>query len=164
MADAVRKVEYFSIQVPNAPGKAFGVLSTLVSAKVDLLACVGVPHGRRAKIDVVPADPTKFKRVVRKAGLDFESQKSGFLIQGTDRTGALTDHLKKLGDGGINVTGIDALSAGEGRWGAIIWVEDDAVAQASRMLKAGAKAGTARKATKKAPKKAKRKAPAQRRR
>ena len=136
MADAVRKVEYFSIQVPNTPGKAFGVLSTLVSAKVDLLACVGVPHGRRAKIDVVPADPSKFRRVVRKAGLDFESQKSGFLIQGTDRSGALTDHLKKLGDRGINVTGIDALSAGEGRWGAIIWVDAEAIAKASRVLQA----------------------------
>ena len=134
MADVVRKVEYFSIQVPNAPAKAFGVLSTLVSAKVDLLACVGVPHGSRAKIDVVPADPAKFKRVVQKAKLAFTSEKSGFLIQGTERSGALTDHLKKLGDDGINVTGIDALSAGEGRWGAIIWVEQGAVRKTRQVL------------------------------
>jgi hypothetical protein len=138
VADVVRKVEYFSIQVPNAPAKAFGVLSTLVSSGVDLLACVGVPHGRRAKIDVVPADPSKFKRVVKKAGLAFTSEKSGFLIQGTDRTGALTDHLQKLGEGGINVIGIDALSAGEGRWGAIIWVDDDSVRKAATVLKATA--------------------------
>ena len=146
MADVVRKVEYFSIQVPNTAGKAFGVLSTLVSAKVDLLACVGVPHGRRAKIDVVPDDPAKFKRVVRKARLEFTSEKSGFLIQGTDRSGALTDHLKKLGDKDINVTGIDALSAGEGRWGAIIWVEDDSVTAAARVLQAKAKAKAKKKA------------------
>ena len=148
MADVVRKVEYYSIEVPNAPAKAFGVLSTLVSSGVDLLACVGVPHGRRAKIDVVPADPSKFKRVVKKAGLGFTTEKIGFLIQGTDRTGALTDHLKKLGDGGVNVTGIDALSAGEGRWGAIIWVEDEAVSKASRMLQAKAKAKAKKKAKK----------------
>jgi prephenate dehydratase len=140
MADVVRKVEYFSIEVPNTPGKAFGVLSTFVSSGVDLLACAGVPHGRRARIDVVPADPAKFKRVVKKAGLPFESKKTGFLIQGSDRSGALTDHLKKLGDGGINVTGIDALSAGQGRWGAIIWVDAAAVRKAAGVLQASAAA------------------------
>ena len=138
MADVVRKVEYFSIQVPNAPAKAFGVLSTLVSSGVDLLACVGVPKGRRAQIDVVPADTRKFKTAVRKAGLTFTPEKQGFLIQGADRSGALTAHLKKLGDFGINVTGIDALSAGEGRWGAIIWVDDESVRKASRVLGASA--------------------------
>lgn len=146
MADVVRKVEYFSIQVPNAPAKAFGVLSTLVSAGVDLLACVGVPRGRRAKIDVVPADPAQFRRVVRKAGLAFESQKTGFLIQGADRTGALADHLEKLANGGINVTGIDALSAGAGRWGAIIWVDAGALRSAGRVLQA---TGSGKKSAKK---------------
>src|SRR5688500_12198261 len=134
MADAVRKVEYFSITVPNAPAKAFGVLSTLVSAGVDLLACIGVPRGRSAEIDVVPADTRRFKSAVKKARLTFTPEKSGFLIQGRDRAGALTDHLKKLGDSGINVTGIDALSAGEGRWGAIIWVEDASLRKARQVL------------------------------
>ena len=132
--DSVRKVQYFSIQVPNAPAKAFGVLSSLVSAGVNLLGCSGVQRGRRAQIDVIPDDTKRFKSVIRKAGLDFTPEKSGFLIQGRDRRGALADHLNKLGAKGINVTGIDALSAGEGRWGAIIWVDEDAVRSASRVL------------------------------
>jgi hypothetical protein len=146
VADVVRKVEYFSIQVPNTAGKAFGVLSTLVSSGVDLLACIGVPRGRRAQIDVVPADARRFKSAVTKAGLSFTPKKQGFLIQGTDRSGALTDHLKKLGDRGINVIGIDALSAGEGRWGGIIWVETDSVVRAARLLGARAAKPTRRKA------------------
>jgi hypothetical protein len=155
MADAVRKVEYFSITVPNTPAKAFGVLSTLVSAGVDLLACIGVPRGRSAEIDVVPADTRRFKSAVKKARLTFTPEKSGFLIQGRDRTGALTDHLKKLGDSGINVTGIDALSAGEGRWGAIIWVEAASLRKARQVLgaakarSAAKRKGPARKARKK---------------
>jgi hypothetical protein len=136
MADTVRKVEYFSIHVPNTPAKAFGVLSTLVSAGIDLLACVGVSKGRRARIDVVPADTRRFKAAVKKAGLTFAPEKTGFMIQGRDRPGALSEHLRKLGDKEINVTGIDALSAGEGRWGAIIWVEDEAVRKAARVLSA----------------------------
>ena len=139
MADAIRKVEYFSIEVPNTPARAFGVLSTLVSAGINLLACTGTPRGRRAQIDVVPDDSRKFKTAVRKAGLTFKPEKSGFMIQGRDRPGALTEHLKKLGDKAINVTGIDALSAGEGRWAAIIWVDEPAVGRAARVLGVKAK-------------------------
>jgi hypothetical protein len=134
MADTVRKVDYFSIQVPNTPAKAFGVLSTLVSSGIDLLACIGVPRGRRAQIDVVPTDTRRFKAAVKKAGLSFTPEKTGFIIQGRDRPGALSEHLKKLGDKEINVTGIDSMSAGERRWGAIIWVEDTAVRKAARVL------------------------------
>ena len=151
MADAIRKVEYFSILVPNAPAKAFGVLSTLVSAGINLLACSGIPRGRRAQIDVVPDDARKFKAAVKKAGLTFTPEKSGFMIQGSDRPEALTEHLKKLGDKGINVTGIDALSAGEGRWGAIIWVEQAAVRQAAKTLGAKTKGLSGRQSPRKAP-------------
>lgn len=157
MADTVRKVEYFSIHVSNTPAKAFGVLSTLVSSGIDLLACIGVPRGRRARIDVVPVDTRRFKVAVKKAGLTFTPKKSGFLIQGADRPGALTDHLQKLGANDINVTGIDSLSAGERRWGAIIWVDGDAVRKAARAL--GAKASPKTKAQ---PKGRKRKAASRR--
>lgn len=156
MADVVRKVEYFSISVPDAPAKAFGVLSTLVSAGVDLLACIGTQRGRQARIDVVPADARRFRSAVGKAKLRFTPEKSGFLIQGRDRAGALADHLEKLGASGINVTGIDALSAGQGRWGAIIWVDERSVRKARQVLgatiaqkAAGKKAAPTRKATKK---------------
>lgn len=134
--DTVRKVEYFSIQVPNKPAQAFGVLSTLVSAGVNLLACSGVPRGRRAQIDVVPEDPRQFRRVVRQAGLGFSAEKTGFMIQGDDRPGALAEHLRALAEKQVNVTGIDALSAGQGRWGAIIWVEEQALTQAHKVLRA----------------------------
>ena len=46
MPDTVRKVEYFSVFVPNKPAQAFNVLSTLVSADINLLGCSGVQRGR----------------------------------------------------------------------------------------------------------------------
>jgi hypothetical protein len=134
MLDNARKVEYFSVQVPNKPGEAFRVLSTLVSAGINLLACSGVPKGRRAEIDIVPDDARAFKSAVKKAGLAFKAEKSGFLIQGDDRPGALAENLQKLADEGINIIGIEGLSAGEGRWGAIIWVNRDDLARAGRVL------------------------------
>jgi len=134
MADTVRKVEHFSTLVPNRPGQAFKVLSSLVSAGVDLLACTGTERGRRAQIEVVPDSSAKLRAAARKAGLAFEARKTGYLIRGKDRPGALASHLAKLAERQINVTGIDALTAGKGRWGAIIWVDPRHVAKATRVL------------------------------
>ena len=134
MADVVRKVDHFSLQVSNRPGEAFKVLSTLVSAGIDLLACSGSPRGRRAQIDVVPDDTRKFKAAVKKAGLAFKPEKTGFLIQGEDRPGALAENLKKLADGGVDVTAIDGVTGGEGRFGAILWIESKDVRKAGKLL------------------------------
>jgi hypothetical protein len=139
MADTIRKVDYFSTVVPNTPGQTFRVLSTLVSAGVNLLACTGTPLGRRARIDVVPDDNRKFGAAARKAKLRFTPRKTGFLIQGDDRPGALADNLKRLADGRVNVAAVDGLSAGKGRWGAIVWVSAKDVRRAGRLLRAKAR-------------------------
>jgi hypothetical protein len=139
MADTVRKVDYFSLSVSNTPGQTFKVLATLVSAGINLLACSGFPRGRRAQIDVVPDDTRKFNVAARKGKLRFNPKKTGFLIQGDDRPGALADHLKRLAEKGINVTAVDGLSAGKGRWGAILWVKPKDIARAGRLLRAKTK-------------------------
>jgi hypothetical protein len=139
MRDTVRKVNYFSMSVPNKPGHAFKVLATLVSAGINLLGCTGISRGRRAQIDVVPDDTRKFTAAAKKARLAFSPKKAGFLIQGEDRAGALAENLKQLAEHGINVTAVDALSAGKGRWGAILWVEPKDVSRAGRLLRAKAK-------------------------
>jgi hypothetical protein len=139
MGDTVHKVYHYSILVPHKPGQAFKVLATLVSAGINLLACTGTPLGRRAQIEVVPDDSRKFNAAVKKAGLKFSSKRAGFLIQGEDRAGALADNLKLLAEKGIDVAAIDGLSAGEGRWGAILWVNPKDLKRAGRVLRAKAK-------------------------
>ncbi len=139
MRDTVRKVYYFSLSVPDKPGETFKVLASLVSAGVNLLACTGFPRGRRAQIDVVPDDTRKFAAAAKKAGFAFMPKKAGFLIQGEDRRGALADNLKLLADKKINVVAVDGLSAGSGRWGAILWVDPKDVNRAGRVLRAAAK-------------------------
>jgi hypothetical protein len=68
MRDTVRKVNYFSMSVPNKPGQTFRVLPTLVSAGINLLGCTGISRGRRAQIDVVPDDTRKFTAAAKMAG------------------------------------------------------------------------------------------------
>jgi hypothetical protein len=139
MPDTVRRVHYFTTSVPDKPGQTFKVLAALVSGGVNLLACSGTTRGKRAQIDVVPEDTRKFAVAARKAKLAFSPKKAGFLIQGDDRPGALADNLKTLADAGINVVAVDGLSAGSGRWGAIIWVGEEDVRRAGALLRRRAK-------------------------
>ncbi len=139
MPDAVRKVHYYSTSVADRPGQTFKVLASLVSGGVNLLACAGTARGKRAQIDVVPDDTRRFAAAAKKAGLVFSEKKSGFLIQGDDRPGALADHLKVLADAGINIAAVDGLSAGSGRWGAIVWVADKDVRRTGALLRATAR-------------------------
>jgi hypothetical protein len=135
MPDTVRKVDYFKIQTPNRPGQGARVLSMLKDANVNLLAFSGFPRKGSAQIDFIPENTASFLRAAKKAGLKVSQKKSGFLIQGKDRVGAVAEVMGKLAGNKINVTAVDAVSAGNGRWGAILWVKPKDVNRASRTLK-----------------------------
>lgn len=139
MAESVRKVNHYSMLVPDKPGAAFSVLAALVSAGINLLGCSGSPKGKKAQIDVIPDDTRKFVVAAKKARLAFVENRSGYLLMGDgDRPGVLASKLKVLADKGINVTGVDALSIGD-KWGAILWVGDKEIARAGKHLRASIK-------------------------
>ncbi len=134
MAETVQRVQYFYIEVSDKPGEGSTVLHLLKEAGVNLLAFSGFPKGRRAQIDFIPADPAAFRAVARKAKLKLVGPKRGFLVQGEDRVGAVAELMTKLAEAGINVTAIDAVAAGAGRYGAILWVKPQDVQKAARIL------------------------------
>ena len=122
MVDIIRKVAYFAMEVPNKPGEGARVLGALADAGVNMLAFSGFPSGRKAQLDVIPEDVEIFKNAAKAAKIKTRPQKFGFLVQGDDRKGAVADLLKTLAEKKINVTAIGALSAGEGRYAAMLWV------------------------------------------
>ena len=134
MADTLRKVDYFYVMVANTPGQGAKVLSGLAAEGVNLLAFSGFPSGRRGQLDLIPEDSAKLKRAAKKLGLALSAKKTGFLHQGEDRVGAMNEVLGKLAAAKINVTAMDAVAAGNGRFGAIFWVKPEAVAKAARAL------------------------------
>jgi hypothetical protein len=135
MANDVRKVDYFYVTVSNSPGQGAKVLEDLANEGVNLLAFSGFPSGRKAQLDLMPEDSAALKRVAKKLGLALSERKTGFLLQGDDRVGAMTGVLNKLKDARINVTAMDAVTSGDGRFGAIFWVKAEDVAKAGRLLK-----------------------------
>jgi hypothetical protein len=55
-------------------------------------------------------------------------------LEGDDRPGAITDLTDRLGSAKINMTAVTGLSAGLGRFGAILWVNPRDVKKAARAL------------------------------
>jgi hypothetical protein len=134
MADTVKQVQYFYTEVSDKPGEGARLLGMLTEAGVGLLAFSGFPHGRQAQVDFIPADPAALRAVARKAKLKLVGPKTGFLIRGEDRVGALAELMAKLAEAKINVTACDAVAAGAGQYGAILWVKPGDVQKAARML------------------------------
>jgi len=137
LADRVRKVSYCTCVVPARPGRAAAALGALREAGVDLLAFTGFPvGGGRAQLDFVAPSLAGVRRVARREGWRLGRPKRGFLIHGADRTGAAHQHLARLAEARINVTAVDAVTAGAGRYGAILWVKPRDYARAARALRA----------------------------
>jgi hypothetical protein len=134
MEDTIRKVDYFYIKAANKPGEGANILGRLRDAGVNLLAFSGFPEGRQAQIDFVPEDPAWFQQAAKKLGMKLSTKKSGFLVQGEDRVGAVSETMEKLAAAKINVTAIDAVSAGQGRYAAILWVKPKDVSKAAKAL------------------------------
>ena len=134
MADTVRVVEYFYVMAPQKPGVGAALLAELRQAGVNLIAFTGFPSGRGAQIDFVPEDASAFRAVAKKAKWKLTGPKRALLAMGDDRPGVIAEIMHRLADVKINVTAIDALCAGSGRYGAILWVAPRDVTRAARTL------------------------------
>jgi hypothetical protein len=134
MADSIQQVQYFYVMVPNKPGQGAAFLGALADAGVNLLAFSGFPEGRGSQLDFVPENPAAFRQVAKTAGWKLTGPKKAFLISGDDRVGAIADVHRKLAAAKVNVTAVDAVCAGAGRYGAILWVAPRDVNRAAKLL------------------------------
>jgi hypothetical protein len=137
MADRVRKVNYCYAKVSNRAGQGVKLLGEIRNAGVDMLAFSGFPIGRgKAQLDFVTEDMTGLRRLAKENGWRLSKTKKGFLVWGGDVPGAVHRHVQKLADRRISVTAADAVSAGKGRYGMLLWVKPKDYARAARVLKA----------------------------
>ena len=136
MATTVKKVAYFAMDVTNRAGQGAKILGGLAERGVNLLAFSGFPNGKKAQLDFIPESAAAFKKAIKAAKLTTRPQKFGFLIQGDDRKGAVAKLLKTLAEKKINITAIDAVSAGAARYAAILFVAQKDVTRTARALKA----------------------------
>ena len=133
MADTIRLVEYFYVMAPQKPGVGAALLAELRQSGVNLLAFSGFPSGRGAQVDFVPEDPASFRAVAKKAKWKVKGPKRALMVMGDDRAGAVAV-MTRLAEAKINVTAIDAVCAGSGRYGVILWTSPGSITRAARLL------------------------------
>ena len=136
MADTIRRLQYFALQVADKPGEGARLLQALRDENVNLVAITGFPVGKKAQVDLVPEDAAALKAAAKKLKLKLGAAKTCFIIQGDDRVGALTDTFARLADAKINLVASQAVTAGMGRYGAIFWVKPRDANKTAKLLAA----------------------------
>jgi hypothetical protein len=128
-------VELYSVVVPNKPGKGAKLLDALKEAGVNLVAIWGYPVGKsKARIDMVAEDPALLKKAAKQLKIELGKKQTAFHITGEDQPGAVAEVLAKLAAKEINVYALQALCAGNGRFGTLVQVDQDAVKKATKAL------------------------------
>ena len=134
MADQIRRVDYFYVEVPDKPGEGARVLAALKEAGVNLLNFTAFPRSTgTAQLDVVTEDADALAKAAKKAGLTLSARKQAFFIQGQNRAGSAAEVLRKLADAKVNVKAANG-SAGQGGFGMIVWVAPSDYAAAAKAL------------------------------
>ena len=129
------KLEYYSVVVSDKPGKAEHVLSAFKEAGVNFVGIWGYPVGKsKSRIDLVAEDTAQFKKAAKKLKIELGKKQTAFHITGEDHPGVVAEALAKLAAKEINVYAVQALCAGNGRFGALIQVDQDAVKKAAKAL------------------------------
>jgi hypothetical protein len=134
MADQVRRVDYFYVEVPDKPGEGARVLSALKEAGINLLNFTAFPGSAgKAQLDLVTDNADALVKAAKSAKLTLSARKQAFFIQGQNRAGAAGEILKKLSDAKVNVRASNG-SAGQGGFGMIVWVAPSDYAAAAKAL------------------------------
>lgn len=129
------KLDLYSVVISNKPGKGAQLLNAFKEAGVNLVGVWGYPVGKsKSRIDLVAEDATLLKKTAKQLKIELGKKQTVFHITGEDHLGAVAEVLAKLAAKEINVYAAQALCAGNGRFGALIQVDQDAVKKAAKAL------------------------------
>ena len=127
-------MEYFAITTDDKPGEGGRLGTRLKDAGINLLAMSAFPAEGRIQVDLVPEHPDDLRKAAKKLGLAVGEPKIAFLVQGSDRAGALAEIMGRLGNVNVNITAILAVGAGGNRYGSLIFVPQQDLDSAPRSL------------------------------
>lgn len=132
MPDEITRFDYHYIVIEDGPSQTAGILNALAEAQVNLLAVSEFPNGAgKWQLDLITEDAEALAKAASDIGLALSEKKSGFLVRGENRPSAVAELLSRLADNNITVTAVQAVSAGAGRFGALVWVKPQDIAKVS---------------------------------
>lgn len=135
MPDPIRRIDSFYLTVSDAPWEARRVLAALQTAGVNLLGISVFPHGaHQSQLDLIPEDSGALRRAAKTAGFKLSRTKTGFLIRGEDRPGAVADTANTLAEVNISDISVQVFCASAGNYGGMLWVGAHDLRRAARAL------------------------------
>ncbi len=138
MAETIRQVEHYSASVANKVGEGARVLGAMRAAGINLIALWGYARDTgKATLEFVPENGAAFAAAAKAAKLKVSKKQIAFHVEGDDRHGAVAELLARLAAAKVNVRALQAVAAGAGRYGAVIFVPQAAVGKAGKALGAG---------------------------
>ena len=134
MADQVRRVDHYDFEIENKPGAAAAILDKLRDNDVMLIAVWGYVASGHGHLGIVPEDANGFVAALKAAGIDAGVPTPTFYVTGSDRRGALAEHLDKLAKAGLNVGAAHAIADSSGGFGGLIYVDQANLQRAATAL------------------------------
>lgn len=133
-------MDYHYILLDDEPSAAAAALAVLRAEGVDLIGFSEFPHGPgKTQIDLIAPDSSALAKTAADMGLTVSRAKTGFLIRGDGDPGpAIADVLHRLANAHLHVVSLQAVAAGGGRFGALLWVKAPDVEEAGKVLGATA--------------------------
>ncbi len=139
MGIKIKQFDYYYVVTDDETSRAASIVNALWEAGVDLMAFSEFPCGpRKSQLDLIPQDAGALLTAASAMGLKLSEKKSGLLIQGENRPGIIAGVLRDLAQARIRVTAFQALSAGVGRFAALLWVQQGQLELSDQVLAAHA--------------------------
>ncbi|HUB80979.1 MAG TPA: hypothetical protein VMB03_19375 [Bryobacteraceae bacterium] len=137
MVDTVKRFDYEYAVIGDDPVELADVVSEIAKSGVDLLALSESAQAeRRVQVELITGETAQLANTAREHGWKLRPRKSGFLVQGQGSPDAIGPILRELAASGIQITAMQVISAGSGRFGAILWVKPEDVERAGAILSA----------------------------
>ena len=126
MDDQVRIIDCFYVTMRDRPGDGYRLLEHLSEREVSLRAFTAFPVGaEETQICLVTDAVDDLKAAAKDAGVLLTGPKQAFLIEGSDRIGALHAYHQTMANAGVNMFASSGVCAGNGRFGFVMWVEPE---------------------------------------
>lgn len=135
MAAKIRKVDYYYVSLRAEPSEAYGLLTRLAKARVNLLAFSAIPMGPEfTQLVLFPEDVHLLQTVAREIGVQLTGPDHALLIQGDDELGALARIHRQLAEAGVSAYASSGVSDGAGGFGYVLYVRSEDIAHAVAAL------------------------------